>query len=249
MARAGPRRDHVAARRLRADAPGHPAAVARYAVSMAKARWWMCDGCRSLNDMPANKCCNKCRAPRPASPTLLDDQYGQVSDKPRVGVSVELSRVAGTGSATIQGDPEERRRLRGVHGAGRPACRERSRRWMVEPSRLVQRLDGNGRQRQPPPIREPVKRGISELGGQDWRIGAPPASESVAPSGRECPAAESIGRECPEPSPPGCDAPAAESTGAHRRQRQQARHMACHPWDRRLESRRCRSAPCRAGRS
>ena len=72
----------------------------------------MCDGCRSLNDMPANKC-YKCRTPRPASPTLLDDQYGQVSDKPRVGVSVDLSRVAELASR----DPLETQKGAGVFEA------------------------------------------------------------------------------------------------------------------------------------
>ena len=72
----------------------------------------MCDGCRSLNDMPANKC-YKCRTPRPASPTLLDDQYGQVGGKPRVGVSVDLSRVAELAAR----DPVETQKGAGVFEA------------------------------------------------------------------------------------------------------------------------------------
>jgi len=40
---------------------------------MGKAKWWVCDSCKSLNDLPANKC-YKCRAEKPANPTLMDDQ-------------------------------------------------------------------------------------------------------------------------------------------------------------------------------
>ena len=72
----------------------------------------MCDGCKSLNDMPANKC-YKCRTPRPSSPTLLDDQYGQVGGKPRVAVSVDLSRVAELAAR----DPVESQRGAGVFEA------------------------------------------------------------------------------------------------------------------------------------
>ena len=203
----------------------------------------MCDGCRSLNDMPANKC-YKCRAPRPASPTLLDDQYGQVSDKPRVGVSVELSRVAELAAR----DPRETQKSAGVFEAftaqdDQPIESART----TDPAFTTGAAAGMGtagNKPKPPPIREPVKRGISELGGQDWRIGVPPASESVAPSGGSA----------PQPSPPGGAVLTRRRVHrahrrCHRRQRQQARHMARHPWDRRLESRRCRTAPCRAGRS
>ena len=133
--------------------------MARYAVPMAKARWWMCDGCRSLNDMPANKC-YKCRSPRPANPTLLDDQYGQVGGaQARVGVSVDRSRVAELAAR----DPVESQKGGGVVDAF--AAQDDQ---PVESARAV-----GGAKPVPPPIREPVKRGISEIGGQDWRSSLP----------------------------------------------------------------------------
>ena len=173
----------------------------------------MCDGCRSLNDMPANKC-YKCRAPRPASPTLLDDQYGQVSDKPRVGVSVELSRVAELAAR----DPRETQKSAGVFEAftaqdDQPIESART----TDPAFTTGAAAGMGtagNKPKPPPIREPVKRGISELGGQDWRIGVPPASESVAPSGGSAPQPSPPGGSAPQPSPPGVTPPPPSPPGA-----------------------------------
>ncbi len=132
----------------------------------------MCDGCRSLNDMPANKC-YKCRSPRPASPTLLDDQYGQVGEaKARVGVSVDRSRVAELAAR----DPLESQKGGGVVDAFAAKDDE-----PVESARAV-----GGAKPVPPPIREPVKRGISEIGGQDWRSSlptVPPGLGAPAPAG------------------------------------------------------------------
>jgi hypothetical protein len=154
----------------------------------------MCDGCRSLNDMPANKC-YKCRTPRPASPTLLDDQYGQVSDKPRVGVRVDLSRVAELASR----DPLETQKGAGVFEAftaqdDMPIESARA----TGPAFTTGAADATGaagRKPAPPPIREPVQRGISELGGQDWRLGLPPV-----PASRFAAAPDVIASP---PSPPG----------------------------------------------
>jgi hypothetical protein len=168
----------------------------------------MCDGCRSLNDMPANKC-YKCRAPRPASPTLLDDQYGQVSDKPRVGVSVELSRVAELAAR----DPRETQKSAGVFEAftaqdDQPIESART----SDPAfttRAAASMGTAGNKPAPPPIREPVRRGISELGGQDWRgvVPSAPASESVAPADVSAPQPSPAGVSGPQPSPPGSPPP------------------------------------------
>lgn len=59
---------------------------------MGTAKWWVCDSCKSLNDVPANKCYN-CRAGKPSEPTLFDDTYSQVASQHRVGISVDRSRV------------------------------------------------------------------------------------------------------------------------------------------------------------
>ena len=60
---------------------------------MGKPKWWVCGGCKSLNDMPAAKCFN-CRAAKPADPTLIDDHYSEVgSGARRVGVTVDLATV------------------------------------------------------------------------------------------------------------------------------------------------------------
>ena len=60
---------------------------------MGKAKWWVCDDCKSLNDLPANKCYN-CREPKPSDPRLFDDQYSQVGGgQQRVGITVDLDKV------------------------------------------------------------------------------------------------------------------------------------------------------------
>lgn len=157
----------------------------------------MCDGCRSLNDMPANKC-YKCRSPRPANPTLLDDQYGQVGGaQARVGISVDRSRVAELAAR----DPVESQKGGGVVDAFAAQDDE-----PVESARAV-----GGAKPVPPPIREPVKRGISEIGGQDWRSGLPtvvnlpgsPAPGDATESG-VAPSAGPPGPGMPRPArPPG----------------------------------------------
>jgi hypothetical protein len=59
---------------------------------MGKAKWWVCDDCHSLNDLPANKCYN-CRAGKPANPREIDDHYDEVVTNQRVGITVDLSQV------------------------------------------------------------------------------------------------------------------------------------------------------------
>jgi hypothetical protein len=61
---------------------------------MATAKWWVCDDCRSLNDIPANRC-YKCRAHKPSHPTLIDADYAQVaSTQTRVGITVQRSQLS-----------------------------------------------------------------------------------------------------------------------------------------------------------
>ncbi len=192
----------------------------------------MCDGCRSLNDMPANKC-YKCRASRPASPTLLDDQYGQVGGKPRVGISVDLSRVAELAAR----DPVEAQKGAGVFEAftaqdDLPVESARAK-GPAFATGAAAATGAAGLKPMPPPMREPVQRGISELGGQDWRRGLPPvpASGFAPPPGVTAPPPSPPGSAPLRPSPPAAGVP---PTG-------------CHPRYRRLECRRRRrTRPCRA---
>lgn len=142
---------------------------------MAKARWWMCADCRSLNDLPANRC-YKCRAAKPADPSLLDDQYGLVSrGTPRVGITVDLSRIG----ELIAPDPKETQPPSGafeVYGARDDEP--------LESVRLA-----NEPKVPPPPLREPVKRAISEV-GLHWSHGLTGAPEDAsAPTGEDAPAA------------------------------------------------------------
>jgi hypothetical protein len=151
--------------------------------------------------MPANKC-YKCRTSRPASPTLLDDQYGQVSGKPRVAVSVDLSRVQELAAR----DPVESQKGSGVFEAFTAQDD-----LPIESARTAEAARSA-----PPPMREPVKRGISELGGQDWRLGLPPlpaprppGPPMVTPPGP--PMAAPPGSPQAGPPPPGPPAPPASA--------------------------------------
>ena len=72
---------------------------------MGKARWWVCDDCTSLNDLPANKCYN-CRVPKPGDPKLIDDNYSQVGGgQKRVGITVDLAKI---GALTFEAPDDAR---------------------------------------------------------------------------------------------------------------------------------------------
>ena len=83
-------------------------------MRMGKAKWWVCDDCKSLNDVPANKC-YKCRTNKPAAPTLIDDDYAEVgaATQKRVGITVDLSRL----SELTAPDPTETDAGAGVYDA------------------------------------------------------------------------------------------------------------------------------------
>ena len=144
---------------------------------MGKAKWWVCPGCQSLNDVPANKC-YKCRVKKPAAPVLLDDQYGHLQSERRVGITVERRKVAEIAAR----DPIERQKGTGVVEAfddeaeGQPPTAQGT---------------SSARASAPPlrPIRDPVKRGIAQAGGMDWRDSLGPLEE--LPPGAEPQADES----------------------------------------------------------
>jgi hypothetical protein len=142
---------------------------------MARARWWLCDSCKSLNDMPATKC-YKCRTPRPASPTLLDDQYAQVGGAaPRVSISVDRAKIAELAAR----DPIEAQRGTGIvdafdaRGAQDDEPLESARTSAAPPERTASR-----------PMRDPVRRSISAVGGLDWqRMLAEAPRDAAGPPG------------------------------------------------------------------
>lgn len=146
---------------------------------MGKAKWWVCDDCKSLNDLPANKCFN-CRSPKPSNPVKIDDQYSQVAggSSGRVGVSVDLSKV---GDLT-RPDPIETADGGGIIEAynfrddfSEDQPLESYRHRSLEPTAP------------PPPLREPKLRSIAEAGGLHWEetyqgLGAPPPQGQPAGS-------------------------------------------------------------------
>ncbi len=158
---------------------------------MGKPKWWVCSGCKSLNDIPAAKCYN-CRAAKPADPTLIDDQYSEVSSgTPRVGISVDLAMVGDL----IRPDPLETAKGGEIMEAfGDPDDQpgEWPGEWPAEQpggkpggspgewSRPPLRDDGGGPvygggpDWSKPPVqptsrlREPTQRSISEVGERPW---------------------------------------------------------------------------------
>ncbi len=144
---------------------------------MGKAKWWVCPGCQSLNDVPANKC-YKCRVKKPAAPVLLDDQYGHLQSERRVGITVERRKVAEIAAR----DPIERQKGTGVVEAFDDEAEEQP---------PTAQGTSSARAAAPPlrPIRDPVKRGIAQAGGMDWRDSFGPLEE--LPPGAEPQADES----------------------------------------------------------
>ncbi len=164
---------------------------------MGKAKWWVCDGCKSLNDLPANKC-YKCRERKPGNPTLIDDQYSQVGGGPeRVGVTVDLSQVADL----TRPDPIETQ----TGGAIMDAFNHDD----DQPLRMDRTPDGppdpEAGQPTPRPLRDPIPRGISAVGGRDWTEDMPPlpAPEPAAPAAEAPPSqADSPQGRAPMAPPP-----------------------------------------------
>ena len=140
---------------------------------MGKAKWWVCESCTSLNDLPANRCYN-CRVPKPGDPKLIDDNYSQVGGgQQRVGITVDLSQVgdltrpdpietaAGGGivEAFDQKDDTYGEVDRGSSTLATPR---------YDPYTGGPEASPTARTSSPPPIREPKRRGIEALGGRHW---------------------------------------------------------------------------------
>lgn len=146
---------------------------------MGKAKWWVCNDCKSLNDLPANKC-YKCFTTKPHSPSLIDDQYAHVGggDERRVGVTVDLSKV---GDLT-RPDPIETAEGGLVveaygHDDDKPLALSSQ---STEPAPA------------PAPLREPERRSISQLASRHWTdaMGTPDATTTPAPGDPPPPTAE-----------------------------------------------------------
>jgi len=149
---------------------------------MAKARWWVCEDCKSLNDLPANKCYN-CRAAKPARPSLIDDQYGVVGGETnRVGITVDLSQVADL----TRRDPVETQKGGNIIEAyGRQD--EQSPDASNPPGRTLDPAPHQPAVPPPPPplLRQPTPRGISAVGGRDWTEDLAPLPPPPSPAESE----------------------------------------------------------------
>ena len=143
--------------------------------------------------MPAGKC-YKCRVPKSADAVLMDDQYGEVAgSQKRVGITVDLATV---GDLTAP-DPIETQAASGfIEAFGRSDD---------EPLESAsETLPASAATQDPlPPLREPVRRSISEAGGRPWSEAPepPPPSETPTPPS-ETPASS----QEPQQPPPGAQA-------------------------------------------
>jgi hypothetical protein len=171
---------------------------------MGNAKWWVCESCVSLNDLPANKC-YKCREPKPAAPKLIDDEYSEVSGRQqRVGVTVDLSQV---GDLT-RPDPIEQAEPGGIMEAfdkvDDPYADLDGRR-PTPPTPRYDPYAGDLEQQRvapatPRPMRDPIRRGIDAIGGRQWAdaYGTPPST--IPPPARPPQGAQGAP---PPPPPPG----------------------------------------------
>jgi len=182
---------------------------------MGKAKWWVCEGCHSLNDLPANKCFS-CHEPKPSNPRTLDDEYSEVGSQQRVGITVDLAKV---GDLTNP-DPIEADRGGGFIEAfaaqedqpsGAPA-REPYDPYAAGSHVSAQRPAAAPQQPPVPPLREPVRRGIDQLGGaREWAdASVPPEVPPPAPAASPVPdqAPQPQGSPPPVPPPAGAMPPA-----------------------------------------
>jgi hypothetical protein len=189
---------------------------------MGKAKWWVCDSCKSLNDLPASKC-YKCAIARPKDPTLIDDQYSRVGGgERRVGVTVDLSQV---GDLT-RPDPVETAQGGGVMEAfekvddpyadldrtagagGQQARTSPSSTPPYDP--YAGGYETRDEQPTPKPLRDPVKRGIGELGGLKWSFDDEPLAKPEPAADTSAPPAPPTEQQ-PAP-PPTSSAPAQPET-------------------------------------
>ena len=146
---------------------------------MGKARWWVCSDCTSLNDLPANKC-YKCRAEKPASPRLIDDEYSEVnSGQSRVGVSVDLSKL---GELSARDPLETAKGGSVIEAFGAEDAPPAAPAAAVQPPRPAGPDWSEERVIPPAPLRDPTPRSISAIGGRPWSDGAattPPPSQAA----------------------------------------------------------------------
>ena len=180
---------------------------------MGKAKWWVCDDCHSLNDLPANKCYN-CRAGKPANPRQMDDHYAEIPSQQRVGITVDLSQL---GDLT-RPDPIETQDGGGIFEAFGD---ERAQQPQVEPP-TRQPYDPYATTPEPTappagvrPLREPMRRGIDQLGGRRSWAEAPDTTSAPlrpSPSGQPVPPAPPTSEATAGPPPAeGPRAPLASS--------------------------------------
>jgi hypothetical protein len=137
-------------------------------IAVGSAKWWVCDGCKSLNDVPAKKCYN-CRTKRPDKPTLIDDSYSEVKTKGRVSVSVDRSMVA----ALVAPDPSETARKSSFDDM---------------PALVHGGVPGNDGTDTATLMREPPKRSIAVIGERAWaRQDRRAGSTGALPAGNALP--------------------------------------------------------------
>jgi hypothetical protein len=164
---------------------------------MGNARWWVCESCVSLNDLPANKC-YKCRDPKPAAPKLIDDEYSEVSGRQqRVGITVDLSQV---GDLT-RPDPAEQAEPGGIMEAFdkvEDPYADLDARQPPSPTPRYDPYAGVGPPQATPaaprPMRDPIRRGIEAIGGRQWADSYEPP-QAIPPQDRPS-------QGTPPPAPP-----------------------------------------------
>lgn len=169
---------------------------------MGKAKWWVCDDCKSLNDLPANKC-YKCFTSKPDSPSLMDDQYGHVGggESQRVGVTVDLDMV---GDLTAP-DPVETADGGGlVEAYGFDDDKPLASTQTVSTPAVT-----------PPPLREPERRSISQIASRHWTDGQQAPTTTAPPPASPPPATAPPQAMAPPPaSPPALSPAGAPPDGA-----------------------------------
>ena len=193
---------------------------------MGKAKWWVCDSCHSLNDLPADKC-YKCRGPKPDNPRQMDDQYAEVATEHRVGITVDLAKV---GDLT-RPDPVETQEGGGFidpfdpDGVADPQAQQPASQAQqpspqpYDPYAAPPRAPSTPTATPPPqqpaappppkPLRDPKPRGIDQLGGvRQWADGVEVMPPMQAGTGQPAPYPDQAPPpQAPPPPPPPGQAP------------------------------------------
>ncbi len=192
---------------------------------MGKAKWWVCDKCVSLNDVPARKC-YKCREPKPADPKLIDDQYAEVGTQKRVGVTVDLNKVGdltrpdpvetAEGGALMEAFEQSEDPYSDIARQQPPTAQPQSTPRYDPYAGVAEQPETPAQapvKTEPKPMREPTRRGIDALGRRMWAEGAevyepaaaPPPPAAAPPLPPDAP---------PSPSAPVVQPPMAPPQGA-----------------------------------